>query len=59
MGDLQTVIALGACGVTKLVYGDRIERVFNFKNPDEYIKNMDEMLERKIQTAQMLGGING
>ncbi len=59
MGDLQTVIALGSGGVTKLVYGDRIERVFNFKNPDEYIKNMDEMLERKMQTAEMLGGING
>ncbi|MBR5219143.1 MAG: coproporphyrinogen dehydrogenase HemZ [Clostridia bacterium] len=59
MGDLQTVIALGGGGVTKLVYGDRIERVFNFKNPDEYIKNMDEMLNRKLQTAEMLGGING
>lgn len=47
MEELQTIIALGGGGVTKIVMGDRIERIFNFKNPDEYIKRFDEILEKK------------
>ncbi len=47
MEELQTIIALGGGGVTKIVIGDRIERIFNFKNPDEYIKRFDEILEKK------------
>ncbi len=47
MEELQTIIALGGGGVTKLVMGDKIERIFNFKNPDEYIKRFDEILEKK------------
>lgn len=47
MGDIQTVLAVGAGGVTKILKGNKLERVFNYKNPDEYIKNPEEMIKRK------------
>ncbi len=47
MEEVQSIIALGAGGSTKLVAGDRIERVFNVKEVSEYIKRIDEMIERK------------
>jgi len=47
MEEVQSIIALGAGGSTKLVSGDRIERVFNVKEVSEYIKRIDEMIERK------------
>lgn len=48
MSDAASVFALGAGGVTKLVMGDRIERVFNYKNADDYINKFDEIIRRKI-----------
>jgi len=48
MEEVQSIIALGAGGSTKLVSGDRIERVFNVKEVSEYIKRIDEMIERKM-----------
>ena len=47
--EKQTIIALGAGGVTKIYYreSDRIERVFNVKEPGEYIRRIDEITERK------------
>lgn len=47
MEEVQTIIALGAGGSTKLVKGDNIERIFNYKYPYEYIRGFDEMLKRK------------
>ncbi len=47
MEEVQSIIALGAGGSTKLISGDRIERVFNVKEVSEYIKRIDEMIERK------------
>lgn len=49
MGERQTIIAAGAGAATKTVCleENRIERVFNVKNVDEYINRIDEMLERK------------
>lgn len=49
MEEKQPIIALGAGASTKLVYsgGDRIERVENVKDVDEYIRRIDEMIERK------------
>jgi len=47
MSDESTVLALGAGGATKIVLGDRIERIFNFKNADEYIRRFEEIIERK------------
>ncbi|MGN0173440.1 MAG: coproporphyrinogen dehydrogenase HemZ [Acutalibacteraceae bacterium] len=47
MEEVQTILALGAGGSTKLVDGDRIERVFNYKYPYEYINGFKEMINRK------------
>jgi len=49
MDEKQTIIALGAGGVTKVVYTaeNRIERAFNVKSVEEYISRIDEMIERK------------
>lgn len=55
MEEAQTIIALGGGGSSKLVMGDRIERVFNYKDPLEYIKHFDEILRRKEESAEILG----
>ena len=47
MEEKQTIIAMGGGGSTKLVMGDRIERIFNFKDPLEYIRRFDEILRKK------------
>ena len=54
MEEAQTIIALGGGGSTKLVMKDKIERIFNYKDPAEYIKNFDEIIERKKKTAEFL-----
>lgn len=49
MDESNTVIACGAGAVSKLKdpYSDRLERIFNFKNPHEYITRNPEILQRK------------
>ncbi len=49
MEEIQTIISLGSGGVTKTVdkETDRIERIFNVKEPKDYIERLDEMLKRK------------
>jgi len=49
IAEKQTIVALGAGGVTKVYYRpeNRIERVFNVKDPGIYISRIDEMIERK------------
>lgn len=49
MDESGSVIACGAGGVTKLKdpYSDRLERIFNFKYPYEYISRNQEILDRK------------
>lgn len=49
MEEVQTIISLGCGGVTKTVDRDtdRIERIFNVKEPKDYIERIDEMLARK------------
>ncbi len=56
MEEKQTIIALGGGGSTKLVMGDRIERIFNFKDPLEYIKRFDEIIDKKDEIVKILGG---
>ena len=53
MEEVQTIIALGGGGSTKIVTGDRIERVFNFKDPLEYIRRFDEILKKKDQILKI------
>ncbi len=49
MEEKQPIIALGAGGSSKLVFdgGNRIERVENVKDVENYITRIDEMIERK------------
>ena len=45
MEEVHTILSAGAGGSTKLVEpGGRIQRIFNYKYPAEYIKGFDEML---------------
>ena len=46
-GGVTAPSAAGAGAVTKIVDGDKIERVFNVKNVEEYISRIDEMIDRK------------
>ena len=49
MDETHSILACGASAVTKLrePKGDRIERIFNFKYPYEYIDRFDEQIKRK------------
>ncbi len=49
MEEVQSIISIGCGGVTKTVdrETDRIERIFNVKEPKDYIERIDEMLHRK------------
>lgn len=54
MEELQTILAAGAGGVTKLVNPSNgfIERVFNFKFPYEYLDRFDQILDRKEKVRE-------
>ena len=49
MDEHQIIMALGAGGISKMYYPEenRLERVPNVTNYQEYIKRIDEMLDRK------------
>ena len=49
MEETQTILALGAGSTSKVVdrENNKIERIFNVKNVDEYMDRIDEMIERK------------
>lgn len=47
MEEKQSILAFGAGASSKFLFGDRLERVANVKNVNEYISRIDEMTERK------------
>lgn len=49
MEEKQTILALGAGGLSKFVFHDRkrIERIDNVKSLKDYISRVDEMIKRK------------
>lgn len=57
MEEKQTILAVGAGGSTKLVdlKNSKIERVYNYKLPLEYIRRFDIMLERKSEIERFYG----
>lgn len=56
MEEKQTIVALGAGSISKVVYPDgRIERADNVKDVGLYIERIDEMIERK---EKLLSGLN-
>lgn len=58
MEEQQTILALGAGGLSKFVFHDvyRIERVCNVKSVTEYIERIDEMIQRKQDFLKVNGG---
>ena len=56
MEEVQTILSAGAGGSTKLVAdgGRRMQRIFNFKYPTEYIQRFAEVLERKKGVADFM-----
>lgn len=56
MEEVQSILALGGGGSSKAVSKDmqRIERVFNFKSPIEYIRRFDEILKKKDEFFDLL-----
>lgn len=49
MDEVHTILALGAGAVTKLktVNGEDIKRVYNYKYPLEYVKDFNNIIDRK------------
>ncbi len=60
MDETHTVLAAGAGAVTKLREpgGNRIERIFNYKYPYEYLARFDEVLARKKQVEAFYGALS-
>ena len=58
MEEVQTILAVGAGASTKLCDNEskRIERIFNYKLPLEYIKNFDLMIEKKKEIERFYNG---
>ncbi len=54
MEEIQTILALGGGASTKMVKGDRIERVFNPKEAADYIRRIDEIIEKKRNALEFL-----
>lgn len=54
--ERQTVIALGANGISKIVFRDenKIQRVPNVKDVLEYNKRVEEMVKRKVNELEKL-----
>ncbi len=59
MEEAQTILAVGAAGSTKLVnpHTGKIERLFNYKFPYEYISRHEKMLEKKQKIYDFYGMI--
>ena len=54
MEEIQTILAMGGGASTKMVKGDRIERVFNPKEAADYIQRIDEIIEKKRKALEFL-----
>lgn len=53
MEERQTIYSIGAGGVTKVISrgNNRVERIFNYKDPKIYISKIKEVLNRKALLA--------
>jgi len=56
MEEVQSILALGCGGSSKAVNNtlNRIERVYNFKSPIEYINRFSEILDKKTEFFNLL-----
>ena len=60
MEEKQTIVACGAGTTTKVVFPaeNRLERVENVKDVDQYIARIDEMIGRKEKMLEKLDGLS-
>ena len=60
MEERQTIVACGAGTTTKVVFPkeNRLERVENVKDVEQYISRIDEMIERKQKMLEKLEGLS-
>lgn len=59
MEEVQSIVALGVGGVTKIIHSDNsIQRIFNVKNVEQYIQRIDEMIKRKGKVVWDVGTPN-
>lgn len=49
MEEVQTILALGGGASTKIVEDGEISRIYNPKDAADYIKRIDEIVEKKLQ----------
>lgn len=56
MEETQTILAMGGGGSTKIILPDDIVRVYNYKNPKEYADRFENILKRKDEISEILGG---
>lgn len=58
MEELHSIFSAGAGGVTKLkaAGGKKLERIFNFKYPLEYVRDFDAILKKKEGVEAFYGG---
>lgn len=56
MEEIHTVLAVGASAVTKLKdpYSEKLERVYNYKYPYEYISRFSDMKQRKDEIGRFM-----
>ena len=59
MEEVQSILAVGAGGVSKVVRPGRIDRVFNYKYPYEYLARFSDILTRKESLRELLKGGDG
>lgn len=59
MGERQSVLSAGAASTSKIYFPqeDRFENVYNIKNIRLYIDNIDNVIEKKINTIKKLTGL--
>ena len=57
MEELHSIFSAGAGGVTKLKAADgkKLERIFNFKYPLEYVRDFDAILKKKEGAESFYG----
>ena len=56
MEEIQTIISCGAGGVSKVVGPNgELKRVYNYKYPNEYIKDFDAIIARKDEVFDICG----
>ena len=55
MEEVHSILAMGGGASTKLVRGDRIERIFNPKEAGDYVNRIEEILNKKQFIKEFLG----